>query len=94
MIEIMKYFCYLYCVFALFGNSFALNFQANCDIYKNNAVIKSDFYYSDELQTIRHNYYDPITMSELTDYKNNIKYKYCDQCEAGYINLDFPFYIL
>lgn len=90
MNKFMKYFCYLYCVFAMLGNSFALNFQAKCDIYKDNAIIKSEIYYSDELQTIRHNYYDPITMTELTDYKNNIKYKYCGQCEAGYVNLDFP----
>lgn len=84
----LKYF--LFCVLCLFNYSTALNFKADCELHKDNAIIKSTLFYSDDLKVMRNNYYDPITMTELIDFENNIKYKYCGNCEAGYINFVFP----
>lgn len=70
--------------------SYALNFVGDVDIYQNNAILKAKFYYSDELKVLRYDYSDPIQMIELRDYKENIKYKYCSNCEAIYFLDDFP----
>ena len=76
----LKYF--LFCVLCLFNYSTALNFKADCELHKDNAIIKSTLFYSDDLKVMRNNYYEPITMTELIDFENNIKYKYCGNCEA------------
>ena len=78
------------CLFAVIALGHALQFSSPVEIHKDNAVLRATFYYSDTLKAIRYDYTDPVTMTELQDYNENIKYKHCSSCEAGYISGSFP----
>lgn len=43
------------------------------------------------MKSMRLDYTDPTQITELYDFDNNIKYKYCSACEAGYMKNSFPY---
>lgn len=77
-------------IFLFFSCVQCYNFKSDVEIISNNAILKAMVKYSSEEKLIIYEYSSPIKMTEIRDYKENIKYKYCSKCESYYLNGDFP----
>lgn len=74
----------------LFNSVMSISFISNVEIHKDNSVLKANVKYSSDLSLMITEYTDPISMIEIKDYKENVKYKYCSSCESLYLNEILP----
>ncbi len=76
----------------LFSCVHSLTFLSNVDIYVNNSILSAIIRYSSDKKLILTDYYDPIIMTEIKDFNENVKYKHCEEnsCESFYLNEEFP----
>ena len=74
----------------LFNSVMSMSFISDVEIHKDNSILKANIKYSSDLSLMITEYTDPISMVEIKDYKENVKYKYCSSCESLYLNEIFP----
>ena len=74
----------------LFNSVMSMSFISDVEINKDNSILKANVKYSSDLSLMITEYTDPISMIEIKDYKENVKYKYCSSCESLYLNEIFP----